>query len=143
VTVFAQIGAASRYFQILHIDAPHGWEAGIVYDETTKTLLCGDLFTPTGSPAATTTEDIIGPAIAAEDISTRHPGPVERCHRAPLGRVRRGHARADAGPAFTGDCRSALADLAADFDRRIAEAAASAIGLHQEARETSRQAAHR
>ncbi|CAN5799640.1 hypothetical protein BH24ACT6_BH24ACT6_17920 [soil metagenome] len=25
------------------------------------------------------------------------------------------------GPAFTGDCRAALLDLAADFDRRIAD----------------------
>jgi hypothetical protein len=39
----------------------------VLYDATTKTLLCGDLFTQTGAYPATTAEDIMGPAIAGED----------------------------------------------------------------------------
>jgi flavorubredoxin len=27
---------------------PHGWDAGVCYDETTETLLCGDLFMAVG-----------------------------------------------------------------------------------------------
>jgi flavorubredoxin len=37
--------------RVLHIDTPHvphGWEARVLFEETTRTLLCGDLFTHTG-----------------------------------------------------------------------------------------------
>lgn len=48
---------------------PHAWEAHILYEETTGTLLCGDLFTPTGNnPPLLDGGDIIGPAMAAEDM---------------------------------------------------------------------------
>ncbi len=37
---------------------PHGWDCGILFDVSTKTLLCGDLFTQPGSkmPAVTESE---------------------------------------------------------------------------------------
>ncbi|MEZ5394806.1 MAG: MBL fold metallo-hydrolase [Bryobacterales bacterium] len=37
---------------------PHGWDCGILFDMSTKTLLCGDLFTQAGGnmPAVTETE---------------------------------------------------------------------------------------
>lgn len=37
---------------------PHGWDCGILFDESTGTLLCGDLFTQMGSgmPAVTVSE---------------------------------------------------------------------------------------
>ena len=42
---------------------PHGWESGLFYDETTKTLLCGDLFTQPGSGDAPLVEsDILEPS---------------------------------------------------------------------------------
>jgi len=47
---------------------PHGWEAQILYEEITGTLFCGDLFTHVGDPAALTAEDIVSPALAAEDM---------------------------------------------------------------------------
>src|SRR5258706_14171148 len=59
-------GHRMRWIGAPHV--PHGWEAGVLYDETTKTLLCGDLFTRTGAFGATTTDDIVGPASAAEDM---------------------------------------------------------------------------
>lgn len=42
---------------------PHGWECGYLFEEQTRTLLCGDLFTQggTGMPAVTE-EDILGPS---------------------------------------------------------------------------------
>ena len=36
-------GKRVRYIDTPHV--PHGWEAGVLYEETTATLLCGDLFT--------------------------------------------------------------------------------------------------
>lgn len=42
---------------------PHGWDCGVLYDETTGTLLCGDLFTQGGSHTPAVTEsDILGPS---------------------------------------------------------------------------------
>jgi flavorubredoxin len=57
--------------RVRHIDTPHVphcWESRVLFEETTKTLLCGDLFTHTGAVPPITTNDIVGPAIAAEDL---------------------------------------------------------------------------
>jgi flavorubredoxin len=56
--------------RLRHIDTPHvphNWEARLLFEETTQTLFCGDLFTHGGSAPALTTADIVGPAIAAEE----------------------------------------------------------------------------
>jgi flavorubredoxin len=46
---------------------PHSWDAGLLYEKTTGTLFCSDLFTHLGDPPALTEGDIVGPAIAAEE----------------------------------------------------------------------------
>ncbi|HEV8660944.1 MAG TPA: MBL fold metallo-hydrolase [Thermoanaerobaculia bacterium] len=50
------------------IDAPHlphNWETGYLFDRTTKTLFCGDLFTQGGTgDIALTDSDILGPSEA-------------------------------------------------------------------------------
>ena len=46
---------------------PHSWDAGLLYEKTTGTLFCSDLFTHLGDPPALTDGDIVGPAIAAEE----------------------------------------------------------------------------
>jgi flavorubredoxin len=56
--------------RLRHVDTPHvphAWEARVLYEETTQTLLCGDLFTQLGNPPATTTDDILEAAVMAED----------------------------------------------------------------------------
>lgn len=45
---------------------PHGWDAGVMYDESSRTLLCGDLFTMFGVFEPTTTDDPAPAAIALE-----------------------------------------------------------------------------
>lgn len=57
-------GKRVRQFDTPHV--PHGWEAQVLYEETTGTLLCGDLFSQVGNPAALTTDDVVEPAMAAE-----------------------------------------------------------------------------
>jgi flavorubredoxin len=47
---------------------PHAWEAQVLYEETTQTLFCGDLFTHVGNRPPVTEEDIVAPAMAAEDL---------------------------------------------------------------------------
>ena len=59
-------GKRVRYIDTPHI--PHGWDAGVLYEESAGTLLCGDLFTQLGDGPAVTSRDVIGPAIAAEDL---------------------------------------------------------------------------
>ena len=57
--------------RVRHIDTPHvphNWEARVLFEETTKTLFCGDLFTHAGDGPALTTEDIVAPALLAEEI---------------------------------------------------------------------------
>jgi flavorubredoxin len=54
--------------QVRWIDAahmPHGWETGYLFEETTRTLLCGDLFTQPGQGESPVTEgDILEPSEA-------------------------------------------------------------------------------
>src|SRR5688500_11308211 len=57
-----------RLRQISTPHVPHGWEAQVMYEETTNTLLCGDLFTHTGNRPALTTDDVLEPAMFAEEI---------------------------------------------------------------------------
>jgi flavorubredoxin len=52
-----------RWFDTPHV--PHGWDAGYLSETSTRTLLCGDLFTQAGAaPAPVTESDIVGPSEA-------------------------------------------------------------------------------
>jgi flavorubredoxin len=110
-------GKRVRFIDTPHI--PHGWDAGVLYEESTATLLCGDLFTQLGNGAALTEGDVVGPAVAAEDLfkfSSLNPG---------MGSTIRGLAKLSPrtlalmhGPSFSGDGAAALRALADDYDRR-------------------------
>lgn len=58
-------GRRVRYVDTSHV--PHGWEAGLIHEEVTGTLFCGDLFTRVGK-LTVRTDDLLGPARAAEEI---------------------------------------------------------------------------
>jgi flavorubredoxin len=55
-----------RVRQISTPHVPHGWEAQVLFEETTGTLLCGDLFTHVGGGPAVRNDDIVEAAVAAE-----------------------------------------------------------------------------
>jgi flavorubredoxin len=107
-----------RWIETPHV--PHAWEAGLLFEETTRTLLCGDLFTAMGEHPPTTTGDLVGPAVAAEDLfhaqtvspatgaTIRSLADLEPATLAPM------HA-----PAYAGDTRGALLALADDADARL------------------------
>ncbi len=111
-------GHRLRWIDTPHV--PHAWEAGLIYDETTKTLFCGDLLTQMGNYAASSTDDLIGPAIIAEDtfrsssLAPQSGATVRRLAELDIETLALMH-----GPGFTGDCRAALLDLADDYDKRI------------------------
>jgi flavorubredoxin len=52
-----------RFLATPHV--PHGWDAGLFFDETGRTLFCSDLFFQPGNPDPITSADIVGPARAA------------------------------------------------------------------------------
>ena len=48
-----------RFHRSPHL--PHGWDAGVLFEETRKTLFCSDLFHQFGNVAAATSSDLIEP----------------------------------------------------------------------------------
>lgn len=115
-------GRRLRYLDTPHI--PHGWDAGVLYEESSGTLLCGDLFTQIGDGKALTESDIVGPAIAAEDLfgfSSLNPGMGATIRR--LAELKPQRLALMHGPTFAGDGAAALRELAADYDRRVRAAA--------------------
>lgn len=111
-------GKRVRYLDTPHV--PHGWEAGLLYEEETGTLLCGDLFTQLGDGPALTEGDIVGPAVAAEDMfrsSSLSPNMGATIRR--LAALAPRTLALMHGPSFRGDGAAALRALAADYDRRI------------------------
>ncbi|MCA1843018.1 MAG: MBL fold metallo-hydrolase, partial [Actinobacteria bacterium] len=111
-------GKGVRWIDTPHV--PHGWDAGLIFEETTSTLLCGDLFTHVGAVPALTENDVVGPASTAEDMFgatclTAATAPTIR-RLADLAPQTLGIMH---GSSFTGDCAGALHTLADDYERRF------------------------
>jgi flavorubredoxin len=110
--------------QVRHIDTPHvphGWDARVLYEESTGTLLCGDLFTHLGDGPAVVEEEIVGPAGDAEDLFGA------TCITPSTGPTIRGLAELEPrtlalmhGSSFRGDGAAQLVALADEYDRRLA-----------------------
>lgn len=58
-------GRRVRFISTPHV--PHNWEAQVVYEEVTGTLLCGDLLGHVGR-VATTSDDIVDAALETEEM---------------------------------------------------------------------------
>jgi flavorubredoxin len=59
------LGAARRVTWIDAPHVPHGWDCGFLFEASTRTLLCGDLFTQPGADNPPLTDgDILGPSEA-------------------------------------------------------------------------------
>lgn len=108
-----------RWYDTPHVPGP--WEAGVLFDEATGTLFCGDLFSRTGQTEPTTTDDIAEAAIAHDALMHGH------AYTPDTGRILRRLAALDPcrlalmhGPTFCGDGAAQLAALADYFDSRLA-----------------------
>jgi flavorubredoxin len=109
--------------RVQHIDTPHvphGWDARVLFDQTTGTLLCGDLLTQLGDPPAVTSDDVVEAAGQAEDAFRA------TCLTAQTGRTIRTLAELSPstlaimhGSSFSGNCPAALNALADDYDARV------------------------
>lgn len=106
--------------RVRHIDTPHvphAWEARVLYEETTGTLLCGDLFTSLGNGPALTADDIVAPAMEAEAIfraTCLAPDTAAVMRR--LGDLSPNVLALMHGSSFNGDGAKALYDLAAAYE---------------------------
>jgi flavorubredoxin len=110
-------GKRVRYLATPHV--PHGWEAGVLFEETTCTLLCGDLFTQLGDGPALQTESPMEPAIVAEDAfaySSLAPSSASTVER--LADLKPTTLALMHGPTYTGAADVWLRDLAQDYRRR-------------------------
>jgi len=99
---------------------PHNWEAQLLFEETTRTLLCGDLFAHFGNGPAVVETDMVGPAMQMED--TVHQSSLS----AHLGGTIRGLADLKPttlgvmhGSSYAGDGAGALRLLADAYDERV------------------------
>ena len=111
-------GKRVRYLDTPHV--PHGWEAGLMYEETTGTLLSGDLFTSYGEHPAWTDKDIVGPAIASEDIANYSAlNPAMGTTLRKLAELKPRTIALMHGPAYQGDGAAALMALGDDYDQRM------------------------
>ena len=109
--------------RVRHIDTPHvphGWEARVLFDETTKTLFCGDLFSQLGQGPPLTSNDVLAAASEAEDAFgasciTPTSAPTIRS----LADLNPNTLAVMHGSSVTGDCKNALLGLADDYERRL------------------------
>jgi glyoxylase-like metal-dependent hydrolase (beta-lactamase superfamily II) len=114
---------ALRWFDTPHL--PHAWECGFLFDATTRTLLCGDLFTQGGHGETPLVEtDILGPSEAfrvAMDYYAHSPdtrGMLERLAGASPTTLACMH-----GSAWRGDGGALLRALAVSVEERRSRAA--------------------
>ncbi len=113
-------GKRLRYLATPHV--PHGWEAGVFFEETTGTLLCGDLFTQLGDGPTVSDVSPVDGAVAAEDAfgySSLAPTTVATVER--LAALEPTTLALMHGPAHTGAGGTWLRELAAAYAERSAD----------------------
>jgi flavorubredoxin len=111
-------GKSVRYIDTPHV--PHAWESGLLFEETTRTLFTGDLFTHFGDGPPIDTRSIVADAIAAEDgfhSSALTPSTAPTIRK--LKTLRPARLAVMHGSCFSGDCAAELETLAAYFDARL------------------------
>jgi flavorubredoxin len=106
-----------RFHPSPHI--PHGWDAGVLFEETRETLFCSDLFHHFGDVEAVTTADLIGRT--REGMQRLQKGPLAGYmpYTSQTAGVLRSLAELQPatlavmhGSSFTGQCDRLLTDLA-------------------------------
>ncbi|MGH7916129.1 MAG: MBL fold metallo-hydrolase [Candidatus Binataceae bacterium] len=109
--------------RVRHLDTPHlphCWDAGLLYEETTGTLFCSDLFTQTGDCPALTDKDIVGRALTVEKMlpfSSTPPNAAALVRR--LAALSPKVLAIMHGSSFNGDAPAALEALAAYYETRL------------------------
>jgi len=102
---------------------PHGWDAHLIYEDTTGTLFCGDLLSQVGDGPALTTNDVLGAAVQTEDmfgatcLTPRTAPTIRRLAELDPTTLAIMH-----GSSYNGEAGKALLALADDYEHRLAQA---------------------
>jgi flavorubredoxin len=105
-----------RYFHTPHL--PHGWDAGVLFEETQKTLFCSDLFHQAGDVEPLTSADVVGRSHQAlkeyqtgilAEYMPYTPNTARNLEK--LARLKPKTLAIMHGSSFTGDCAQALDDF--------------------------------
>lgn len=107
-----------RLRQISTPHVPHGWEAQVMFEETTGTLLCGDLFSQGGAQGVTN-DDIVEAAAAMEVMGVSSLNPQTGRILRSLGDLNPTTLAIMHGASFQGNGNRALHDLATKYDELI------------------------
>ena len=109
-----------KFCQTPHL--PHGWDAGVLFEETQKTLLCSDLFHQTGNVEPLTSADVAGRSqqamkeyqagVLADYVPYT---PLTSQNLAKLAALKPKTLAIMHGSSFTGDCAQALDNLNVAF----------------------------
>ena len=111
-------GKRIRYIDTPHV--PHAWESGLIFEEATRTLFTGDLFTQLGHGPTLSEQSIVAAAIAAEEgfhatALTPATGSTIRALKA----LQPARLAVMHGSCFVGDCAGELEQLATYYDQRL------------------------
>jgi flavorubredoxin len=111
-------GKRIRYIDTPHV--PHGWDAGVIHEEVTGTLLCGDLFAQVGNGPPVTEADIVEQAILGEEMfQFTSLGPMTAPTIRKLADLAPRTLALMHGSSFSGDAASAVRSLADFYDERL------------------------
>lgn len=116
-------GKRVRFLATPHV--PHGWDAGLMYEETTGTLLCSDLLGQIGDGPALVDSDLVDAALDAEETFRSMSITAESIatlHR--LAALRPRTLAIMHGSSYEGDGAAALRAFAAGLERQRLSVAA-------------------
>ncbi|HWB68275.1 MAG TPA: MBL fold metallo-hydrolase, partial [Mycobacteriales bacterium] len=117
------IGGATLARQVVEIatpHVPHNWESHMLFETQTGTLFCGDLVSQLGDGPAITSEDLLEPAIAAEELFHQTSlGPAVPATYRRLADFAPQQLAVMHGSSFNGDCATLLRDLADVYEQRF------------------------
>ena len=109
-------GRRVRYLDTPHV--PHAWESGLMFEETTATLFCGDLFTHLGNGPAIITGSILEAAIAAEEaFQATALTPMTASTIRGLAALAPKRLAVMHGSSYAGDCAAQLSGLADYYEK--------------------------
>ena len=105
-----------RYCHTPHL--PHGWDSGVLFEETERTLFCSDLFHQAGDMEPLTTSDVVGRS--HESLKQYQAGilaeympytPLTARNLTKLAELKPKTLAIMHGSSFSGDCARALGEL--------------------------------
>lgn len=116
-----------RLIETPHV--PHNWESQMLLEETSATLFCGDVFTQVGNRGALVGDDVLEPALEAEDIFQQNS--LSAHCGATLRRLAEMEPETLAimhGASYSGATVAALNELTDEYDRRVIQVLEQGLG---------------